>query len=375
MKTNVKILIPRQIILLLVISTGLLNHVILIPNLLSAAGRDSWFGTIIAFFISILFLFLLIYITKNCHPNGFFTYVKDKINKPVAYILSIPIILYLFFSVYITFRDLMIWLNAYFLSDTSIIAIILLLVISCMFVSLSGIKHMAIASGFILPLVVALGFMISLSNTSIKDPSLLFPILSEGWSPVWEAVMYSLSGLLEIFLILLLQPFLQERLKKRHFIISLCVFTVLILGPLTASIMEFGVNESIHFRYPAYEQWRVLSIGEYINHLDFFALFQWMSGALIRIGLFMFLIGTFFTKANKDYRISNRVILILYVFLFFIMLINIETRYFYQWVYNYFLPIFTVIIAVQILVSALLILVIKTRDKQHENNTPIHSNN
>ncbi|MEH7746040.1 hypothetical protein V7659_13505 [Neobacillus drentensis] len=56
MQNLTKILLPRQLLLLLILSTGLLNHVILILNLLTAAGRDSWLSVIVAYPISSGFL-------------------------------------------------------------------------------------------------------------------------------------------------------------------------------------------------------------------------------------------------------------------------------------------------------------------------------
>jgi len=58
--------------LLMILSTGLLNHVILIPNLLTAAGRDSWLSVIAAYPISVILICLIYYILKNSTDDGFF---------------------------------------------------------------------------------------------------------------------------------------------------------------------------------------------------------------------------------------------------------------------------------------------------------------
>lgn len=66
---------------MLIISTGLLNHVILIPNLLQAAGRDIWVSVIVA----LLFLWLIYFIVKNSPNEGFFSMIAQLlgISKPV----------------------------------------------------------------------------------------------------------------------------------------------------------------------------------------------------------------------------------------------------------------------------------------------------
>jgi spore germination protein KB len=374
MKSLLKILIPRQLLLMLVLATGLLNHVILIPNLLDSSGRDSWVSVIAAFPIAVIFLYLIYYIVKNSPPEGFFALVKRRLGKVMYSLLSLPVLLFLSASAYVTLKDLIIWLNAYFLADFSLMVITGVLIASCFFVTLAGVKYIAIASGFLLPLVMLFGIMIAAINTSVKDPSLLFPILSEGWNPVLKGVVYSLSGLLEIYIVILLQPFSQEKIKFRHLFILLVILTGLILGPLSASIMEFGHVESTNYRYPAYEQWRILSIGEYINHLDFFALYQWLSGALVRVGLFMYLVGVFFTKKLNHYRLKPKLVFIMYLLLFAaIMFIKLDPHTFTNYIYLYFLPACLVFFLLYILLSALLLFVLKKRGEQHDKNIDIES--
>ncbi|KAA0548108.1 GerAB/ArcD/ProY family transporter [Bacillus sp. BGMRC 2118] len=365
MKNLSKILLPRQLLLLLLLATGLLNHVILIPNLLSASGRDSWISVIIAFPISLIFLYFILYIIKNSPPEGVFSLIRSKLGKVFYWLLVIPVLLFLFISSYVTLFDLIIWLNAYFLTDYSLTIITIVLVSSCFLVTLAGVKYIAIASGFILPLVMLFGFMIAGINTSVKDPSLLFPVLSFGWSPVMKGVIYTLSGLLEVYVVILLQPFLQEPIKFRHLLILLVILTGLIFGPLTASIMEFGPTEAQNYRYPAYEQWRIISIGEYINHLDFFALYQWLSGALVRVGLFMYLLGVFFTKELKHYRIKPKLVFIMYVILLgLLIIVKVEPHYFNTYLYLYFLPSCFVFFTVYILLSSWILFVLKKRNEQ-----------
>ncbi|WP_370223257.1 endospore germination permease [Cytobacillus sp.] len=368
MQNLVKVLIPRQLFLLLILSTGLLNHVILIPNLLTAAGRDSWLSVIAAYPLSLFFMWLIYYILKNSSDEGFFSMLRQRLGRTFSVLLSVPVIVFLITSSYITFRDLMIWLNAFFLADASVLMINIILIIVCSIMTMAGVKYMAISSGVLLPLVMLFGVFISITNTRLKDPGLLFPLFAGGLEPFMSGIVYTLSGLLEIYIILILQPYSQKPFKFKHLVFLLTILTGLTLGPLTASIMEFGPVEATKFLYPAHEQWRVLSIGEYISHLDFLALYQWLSGALIRIGLFMYLVGAFFQVKKKHYRLNPKLVLTLYMILFGLMCIKIETHTFYQFIYKYYLPVSMVFFVSYILLSALIVLVLKKRDEKHGKN-------
>ncbi|MHC8522163.1 hypothetical protein ACPJHQ_14095 [Rossellomorea sp. H39__3] len=64
------VLIPRQLSLLIILSTGLLSHVMLIPDILQAAGRDGWVSVLTA--VPFLFLIILVikYTIKNSPKEG-----------------------------------------------------------------------------------------------------------------------------------------------------------------------------------------------------------------------------------------------------------------------------------------------------------------
>ncbi|MGR3763998.1 endospore germination permease [Rossellomorea sp. NS-SX7] len=364
MKNLQPVLIPRQLTLLLILSTGLLNHVMIIPSILNASGRDGWVSAVISYPVLIIATFLIYYILKKSPPEGFFHLLRTKWNKAFVWLFGLPICLFLLASAYITFVDLIIWLKAYFLADVPKLLIVIIMIFTCFLITWSGVKYMAIASGFLLPLVMIFGFFIAFTNTNMKDPSLLLPILSDGFYPVFKGVIYVLSGLLEIYIIILLQPFSQGKIKLHHLIFLGLILLGLIMGPLTASIMEFGHEEASKMRYPAYEQWRILGIGEFITHLDFFALYQWLCGAVIRIGLFLFLLAFLITNSKNNYRMKLRVIVPLYVVFLFLLLIDVDTFFFYRFLYEIFFPVTVVFFLFQIIVSALIVKIFSVTGSQ-----------
>ena len=94
MQNLIKILLPRQLFMLIILSTGLLNHVILIPNLLTAAGRDSWLSVIVVYPISLFFLWLVYLIVKNSPNEGFFSMIRQRLGRAFSTVFSIPVMLF-----------------------------------------------------------------------------------------------------------------------------------------------------------------------------------------------------------------------------------------------------------------------------------------
>lgn len=48
------------------------------------------------------------------------------------------------------------------------------------------------------------------------------------------------------------------------------VLVGLTLGPLMGAIAIFGPFEAARMRFPAYEEWRLVTFGHFLEHIDFF---------------------------------------------------------------------------------------------------------
>lgn len=347
------VLIPRQLSLLIILSTGLLSHVMLIPDILQAAGRDGWVSVLLAVPFFFLIILVIGYTIKKSPKGGMMRHILTEGTPVVRVLFFAPICLFLFISAYITFIDLVIWLQAYFLADVSRWLIMLLMGVSCFIFTWAGVKYMAVAAGLLLPIVMFLGIFIAITNTDVKDPSLLFPILSEGWSPLLKGSLYVLSGFMELYLILLLHPFSEGEFKLHHLLVLGLILIILIMGPLSAAIMEFGPSEAASMRYPAYDQWRIMGIGEFITHMDFFALYQWLCGALVRIGLFLFLLGSILNRNLRSTRVSWKVVVPIYILFLSMMWINVDTYHFYYVLYHWFFPATVAFFSLYIMATAL----------------------
>ncbi|MDM5454801.1 GerAB/ArcD/ProY family transporter [Peribacillus simplex] len=142
---------------------------------------------------------------------------------------------------------------------------------------------------FVLFAVILFGFFVAIANIQFKNYSLLQPILEHGWSPVFSGMIYPLSGLIELIVILFIQQKGHGKIKYKVFALNTIILTWLILGPLIRSITEFGLLEASRQKYPAFEQWGLVTLGRFIEHLDFLSIYQWLTGAFIRVSFLLFL--------------------------------------------------------------------------------------
>lgn len=362
-----KVLLTRQVLLLFVLTNGLLSHVMIMPALLESAGRDSWVSVIFSGLPFMLFLWMIYFISTKTNQQNIYKWLKREIGTPVAVIICWPLLLLLLFNSYATMIDTNIWLNSYFLPDTPTLITIIVVLGVCLIATLAGIRTLSILAGILLPLVMFLGFFIMGANTGAKDPALLFPVMESGIKFPLIGMKYALSGLVEMAMLLFVQHHLEDKIKFKSLVLLGLLLLGLMLGPLTGALMEFGPLEAHNLRYPAFEQWRLLKLGEYIPHFDFLGLFQWTSGALIRISFFIFIVASFIHKSKK-------VVLFIYSLLFIAILFPLNgilfTRYFYQ----YYLPI-SLVITVSLTVLLFSIVFFHTRVRSRGNDQRSESQN
>lgn len=286
------------------LSIGLLNHVILIPFLLSTGGRDSWFFSILIIGLIPIWVYILSRIIKNMNNQSLTDWLEYRFGKPIKNIVLFFIVIYLISLVLATTKETIDWITTSFLFETPSLAIIIPFTLLCIFLAHSGMRSIAICSSVLLPIVVILGIFVATGNMPTKDYSHLLPLFENGYFHGFKTLQYSGYGLAELILIAFFQEKLSDKISRKVLVFICLGLVFLLLGPLTAALAEFGPTLAEAMRYPAYEQWRLLTIGKYIEHTDFFSIYQWLAGAYIRVSLALFLITEVFNRKTDKMKVG-----------------------------------------------------------------------
>lgn len=282
---------------------GLKNHVTIIPPLLDVAGRDGWISVLMSSAIIFFWLFLLVYIQKKTNQEPIRDWLDGKIGKTGSTIIIYSIAIFLFILSAFTMVETLQWVNTTFLPQTPVIMLLLIYTILCILLVTTSLQTIAILNVFVLFGVVVFGFFVAFTNLQVKEYELLRPFFEHGFTPVMKGMIYPASGFIELLMLLFLQHQFKERIRWYHFGIMLFILMGLTLGPLIGAITEFGPTEAAKQRYPAYEEWGLVSIGRYIEHLDFFSIYQWLTGTFIRVGFFLYIIADLLKMTGDPKRI------------------------------------------------------------------------
>lgn len=348
---NQKLIQSIHIYILLIMSTGFMVHVLIVPILLTSSHRDSWLTVVGSFVPFLLWTILLLIIYKKMKNEDIISILFKVVNKPIAYIISSIFILYFLMTSFITLKYTLFWANTNYSQEVPTFIVVLLFCSICFYASYKGIRTISTMASLVLPLVAFLGLLVGFGNVKNKNYNLLFPIFENGYGDFFKGFIYTCSGFFEIIFILFLTSFLKDKLKAKWLILVSIFLLILILGPLTGAITEFGSVEAERIRNPAYEEWKLLTIGMYITRLDFLSIFQWISGGFIRISLSMFI-------ANKIVNHGGRKKWSLPLFYLFILIaecIPWNASNFTSFLYHYYFPIQLIFLICMILLVFLII--------------------
>ncbi|MCQ6557287.1 GerAB/ArcD/ProY family transporter [Paenibacillus mendelii] len=298
-----------QASMIMITAAGILDHVIVIPMLLQSSGRDAWVSVLLAAILLLGWIPLVFFVMKRSGQQHLFIWLKHRLGQVVAWFIILIILFELFMMCTMTIRDVSSWTNITFLPMTPNLVLVSSLALVSFYVVNSGIRSIAIVNGILLPFVVLLGFFVAIFNFPHKDYSLLFPLFEQGYEPVWKGMVYAGSGFAGMLYFVYMQHRLRSKMRLLPLLITGIILVELTLSPLTGAIAIFGPHEAARLRFPAYEEWRMVTFGHFLEHADFLSIYQWLVGSFTRISIGMFLIPDLLNMPKSKKRTGLLIVL------------------------------------------------------------------
>lgn len=327
-----------QLFMIFSLMNGLNSHVIINPMLLDASGRDAWIPVLLSVPPYILLCCGIVWMMRKANASiPWRDWIANSSHPALSWAIMVPVVVILYGIGATTVIYTTSWNAINYMPATPTLLIALALVVICIVLTFWGMSTVAIASGVLLPVVIMLGIFVSVFNIDQKDHRLLTPILEQGWQPVLHGFPYVWSGLIETILLVLFQDRLLRKVKYWHILIYGLFTALMVAGPIIGGITEFGPEEAANQMTSPYEQWRLVKIGQFIEHVDFFSIFQWLSGACIRVSVAaLLLVDLLPLKRNAARNGCLAAILCSYLVL---AILPINNYSFYLWMYRYGMPL------------------------------------
>ncbi len=329
--------------MIMMMAVGMTNHVFIIPALLRTSGRDAWLCIICSVPAMLLLLFTMRFIAAKLGDEPLDSWITRHAGNPVSVVFRVLFTLYAVVNIFSTMYETMLWTRINFLLNTPMGITSLFLMLVCYRATSKGLRAIANTAGILLPLVCLFGFTIATINIKYKDYNQLFPMLEHGIWPVVNGTVYVLAGSFELLLFLLLQSGMRSKISLKSLIILGLAILGITFGPVIGAIVEFNPYEAVHLRFPAYEEWRLATVGKFLSQTDFLSIFQWLAGSFLRICLLLYVTVEMWqikTKRNK-----NTTLLFICVVLVLIGLAPINDVYMHQITVDWLYPSNLVLLA------------------------------
>jgi spore germination protein KB len=352
-----KVIYPVHVYFLLMLSTGFMVHVLMHPIVLTSSKTDSWVSVLCSFFPLMFWAIMIFHLSKKLEKKNIFTII-NSLQPFISMSIKILLSLYFILTAFITCKYTGFWAKTNYTFQVPLIIMIIPFIAVCYYASLKGIKTIAAIAIFLLPLVIIFGLLVGIGNMKVKDYSMLLPLFENGYKGLFLGLMYTCASFFEVIYLLFFTPFLKNQIRLKTFLPVVLIIFLLALGPLVAAISMFGAEEAAKMKVPAYEQWKVLTLGRNITRLDFLSIFQWFSGAFIRISLSMFIVTQLFS-----YKKNLVVLLSIYAVLTIAVSVPWDFQSFFSFLYSFYYPASLIFF---IFIFVLLFLLSKKKGDVHE---------
>ncbi|WP_066303751.1 endospore germination permease [Bacillus sp. FJAT-29814] len=346
-----------QFFFVLILFIGISNHVLIIPHLLATGKRDAWICALVAYVFLLIWGLILYLIMKN-NPQRLclFDWIKVRTRGGISFVFISILAVYVFTISAISFYDLIQSVHIYFLPQTPAFVVMLPFLLISAWSAYSGLKSIVYVSAVLLPIVWLLGIFVALFTLPAKDYSYLFPVLSNGYHPIFKGTIVILGGSADLLVLLLLQHHLKKSFTLANLFLLITILVGLILGPTMGSLSSFGPTIAAGMRFPAFEQWRLIKLGAYISHVDFLAVFQLLSGEIIRISLGFYLLANML-KAETSASKKKYVFVLISILLGILTFVPLSDMWVQTMVGKFFYPVallFAVFISLALLIISYL---------------------
>lgn len=277
--------------LLLILALSLVDHITIFSTLLEFGKRDTWLGILIAAAAIPLWLALLRYIMKETGNENLYAWLKRNYGSFAAAAFAVPAGLYLALNLVHVLRIATNWTMSAYLPSTPPAVVALICLTFAFIAARYGLHAIVISAGILLPASLSLSAFMAVANIPNLDFSYLTPVLEHGWIPALKAGGFAFAGFSEMAIVLIMQHYLRAVPRLSSLIGVFALLAGMMVVPALYAVAAFGPAEASAQLYPFYEQWRLVRIDKFIDHIDFLSVFQWISTSFIRISLALFLLG------------------------------------------------------------------------------------
>jgi spore germination protein KB len=277
----------RQLMALLIL-IRLVPGLLICPILLTLKNaQDAWIADLLSTLLVIPLVLLMVKLGLKFPQQTIIEYAETLLGPVLGKAIGLVLIGYFLEIAADVARAFGESFTLSLMSKTPILVFIVMLTFLAAYAVRNGLEIIGRAGEGFLIIVCFFLLMLMILPYDLIHWENLKPLLPGGWAPLLRPTGNILSFYAQFIVIGMLIPYLnQPRAATRYALLSVIFSGVITLLMCLALVGVFGPNVNI-FAFPSYELAMIISLAEFLEHIEVIIIAAWMLCATIKLALFL----------------------------------------------------------------------------------------
>jgi spore germination protein KB len=264
-----------------------------VPN-----NQDSWVALLLFIPYAIILCLPIMFLLNKFKNITFFDLMKLILGKMGAKIVIFIICIFFSFCNIACLVLSIIFLRDYILFSTPVTAIAIAILIPAAYISLKGISAMGRLSIFVFLCIVVTIILFFIFGFNMLDFQSLKPVMGDSSFFQVNLGGFITAARVSDILVLLVAAYRLNDEKKinKVFFISIAFYIGLVLLMLIPVITLLGIDYGLQAFNPYYVFARQVKFYSFLERAEVFAVISWLSGAILKISLYHYLLSYYLSK-------------------------------------------------------------------------------
>lgn len=266
------------------------------------AKQDAWVVTIASFLLSLIPIFIIIYIINYKPDKNIFEKNITLFGKTLGHFINLILVIYVALLGIIITCSITFYVVTQYLTRTPHFFLASLIIIPAIYAVIKGIETISRTSEILFFISAFLIFIILTSLLPLSNFIRLKPFFTSGFQGIGKGCLYFLSYLLTPMVTLLVIPKNKVESNQHYpkFLIGGIFWGIFVMFTVfTVSVGIIGIELSSLFRFPEYYTHKKISIGGAIDNIENFTSSHWFFNQFMLATLCIYFISEYIKSIFK----------------------------------------------------------------------------
>ncbi len=298
--------ISNSMAVILMINVILSTGFLVVPRVsIRIAKRDALLSMVVAAILGLVLAWIVAALGQRLQGKTFFEFLEKTLGRFLGKILELVYIVWFIHLTVILVVEYGMFISTVSMPETPLFVFYGAVVIIAAYAVYNGVEIIGRLNQLFFPGLVLLFLTFALTLQNMKVDRIL-PIFEQNTVTILKSGLGALSWIGEIIVLIMLAPYIsdQQRIGRVAFFSTLISGAALLVSVIVV-LLNFGPSVSAALAYPVFNTVRLVSIGNFLERLDYIFGAMWITSGIIKVGVFYYcaVLGSAQCLEIRDYRV------------------------------------------------------------------------